>query len=88
MSIKDFFLIIVSRLVAGIGMTIGTVSVVYSIWCLFFSHKQYQFLFGCAGILAFFIGHGLYKFALTYIYDERDHYRQPVTSTEKHGEFI
>jgi hypothetical protein len=32
MSIKDFFLIIVSRFVAGVGMMIGTASVVYSVW--------------------------------------------------------
>lgn len=74
MSIKDFFLIIVSRFVVGIGMMIGTASVVYSVWCFFFSHKPYHFLFGCAGILVFFIGYGLYKFALIYIYDEWDHY--------------
>lgn len=75
MSIKDFFLIIISRLVAGIGMTLGTISFVYSGWSFFFSHNPHRFLLGCAGVVVFFIGYGLYKIALTYIYDERDHYR-------------
>lgn len=75
MSIKEFLLIITSTLVAGAGMLMGLISPIYAIWCFFFSHKPYHFLLGCAGILAFFIGYGLYKFALTYIYDERDRYR-------------
>lgn len=75
MSIQEFLRIIISTIVAGAGMLLGLISPFYSILNFFFSHKPYHFLFGCAGILAFFIGYGLYKFALTYIYDERDHYR-------------
>lgn len=75
MNIKDFFLIIISRLVAGIGMTLGLVSTVYSIWCFIFSHEPYRLLFGVVGVLGFFVGYGLYKFALTYIYNEWGHYR-------------
>ena len=75
MGIKDFVLIIISRIVAGIGMTLGLVSMIYSVWSFFFSTHPYRFLFGCLGIIIFFIGYGLYKIALTYIYDEWDHYR-------------
>ncbi|AVF37538.1 hypothetical protein BV494_21630 (plasmid) [Rahnella sikkimica] len=75
MSISEFLRIIISTLVAGAGMLLGLISPIYSICCFFSSHKPYHILFGCAGILAFFIGYGLYKFALTYIYDERDYYR-------------
>lgn len=88
MSITKFLRIIIFTLVAAARIPLGLISPIFSIWSLFFSNKPYHFLFGCAGILAFFIGHRLYKFALTYIYDERDYYRQPVTSTEKYGEFI
>lgn len=75
MSIKDFILIIISRLVASIGMTLGIIGMVYSIYCLFFSHNPYRFILWGAGIVVFFIGYGLYKFALTYIYNESDHYK-------------
>lgn len=75
MNIKDFILIIVSRIVASIGMTLGTISMVYSFYCFFFSVNPYRFIFGVAGIVAFLIGYGLYKLALKYIYDEWDHYR-------------
>lgn len=75
MSIKDFFLIIISRLVTGAGMTLGLISTVYSIWSFFFSHSPHRIILGCVGVLGFFIGYGLYKFALTYIYNEWDHYR-------------
>ncbi|MCS3425385.1 hypothetical protein M2403_004015 [Rahnella sp. BIGb0603] len=51
-------------------MLLGLISPIFSIWSIFFSPKPYHFLLGCAGIMAFFIGYGLYKFALTYIYDE------------------
>lgn len=75
MNIKNFILIIVSRIVASIGMTLGTISMVYSFYCFFFSVEPYRFILGGAGIVAFFIGYGLYKFALKYIYDEWEHYR-------------
>lgn len=48
---------------------------VYSFYCFFFSVDPYRFILGGAGIVAFFIGYGLYKFALKYIYDEWGHYR-------------
>ena len=75
MNIKDFILIIVSRIVASIGMTLGTISMLYSFYCFFFSVNPYRFILGGAGIVALFIGYGLYKLALKYIYDEWDHYR-------------
>lgn len=75
MSIKEYLRIIISTLMAGAGMLLGIISPIFSIWSIFFSPKPYHFLLGCAGIMAFFIGYGLYKFALNYIYDERDHYR-------------
>ena len=75
MNIKDFILIIVSRIVASIGMTLGTISMVYSFYCFFFSDNPYRFILGGAVIVAFLIGYGLYKFALKYIYDEWDRYR-------------
>lgn len=75
MSIKDFILIIVSRIVASIGMTLGTISMVYFFYCIFFSANPYRFVFGGASIVTFIIGYGFYKFSLKYIYDEWDHYR-------------
>lgn len=75
MNIKDFMLTIVSRIVASIGMTIGTISVVYSFYCFLFSVNPYRFFLGGAGIVAFFIGYGVYKFAIKYIYDEWGHYK-------------
>jgi hypothetical protein len=75
MNIKDFILMIVSRIVASIGMTLGTISMVYSLYCFFFSANPYRFILGGASIVAFFIAYGLYKFALKYIYDEWEHYR-------------
>jgi len=75
MNIKSFFLIIISRLVCGIGMTLGLVSTVFSLWFFFGSDNHNRFFWGAGGILGFFIGYGLYKFALTYIYNEWDHYR-------------
>lgn len=70
MNVKDFFLLIISRLICGIGMTLALVSTVYSIWCFFFSQKPYHLLFGFLGVIGFFIGYGFYKFALKYVYDE------------------
>ena len=75
MNIKDFILIIVSRIVASIGMTLGTISMIYSLYCFFFSANPYRFILGGASIVAFLIAYGLYKFALKYIYDEWEHYR-------------
>ncbi|BBW46961.1 hypothetical protein STN0717ENT73_32750 [Enterobacter cloacae] len=75
MNIKDFILMIVSRIVASIGMTLGTISMIYSLYCFFFSANPYRFILGGASIVAFLIAYGLYKFALKYIYDEWEHYR-------------
>lgn len=75
MNIKDFILLIVSRIVASIGMTLGTISMIYSFYCFFFSANPYRFILGGASIVAFLIGYGLYKIALKYIYDEWEHYR-------------
>lgn len=75
MNIKDFILIIVSRIVASIGMMLGTISIIYSFYCFFFSANPYRFILGGASIVAFLIGYGLYTFALKYIYDEWEHYR-------------
>jgi len=75
MNLKNFILIIVSRIVASIGMTLGTISIVYSFYCFFFSASPYRFLLGVGGIVSLLIGYGFYKFALKYIYDEWDHYR-------------
>lgn len=75
MNIRGFFLIIVSRLVAGLGMTLGLISTVYSLWNFFFSSSPCRYILGLLGVLGFFIGYGLYKFALTYIYDEWDEHR-------------
>lgn len=75
MSIKDFLLIIISRIVAGIGMPLGLISTVYTIWSFFFSQNPYCFVLGIGGIVVFFIGYGIYKFALAKIYDESDHYK-------------
>ncbi len=74
MSMKKFFLLIISQLVAGTGMTLGLISTVYSVCKLFFPSKPYDFFWGCIGVLGFFVGYGLYKFALTYIHNEQDHY--------------
>nr|WP_318384408.1 hypothetical protein [uncultured Enterobacter sp.] len=75
MSIKDFILIIISRLVAGTGMTMGLIGTIYAFWNIFFSDDAYRFLLGAGGVLGVFVGYGLYKFAITCIYDEWDHYR-------------
>ncbi|MFI8418723.1 hypothetical protein ACQKDS_20055 [Serratia sp. NPDC078593] len=75
MNIKNFFLMIISRLVAGVGMTLGLIGIVYAVWSFFFSHSSYWFLWGGLGVVGFFIGYGIYKFALTYIYNEWDRYR-------------
>jgi len=75
MSIKDFIRIILSRIVASVGMTLGTISMLYSLYCFFFSANPYRFILGGGSIVAIFIGYGLYKFALKHIYDEWDHYR-------------
>lgn len=75
MNIKIFFLIIISRLVAGTGMALGMISVVYALWSFFFTQSPHKFWVGIGGVLGFFIGYGIYKLALTYIYDEWDHYR-------------
>jgi len=53
MNIKDFILIIVSRIVSSIGMTLGTVSMVYSFYCFLFSDNPYRFILGGAGIVDF-----------------------------------
>ncbi len=70
MNVKGFFLLIMSRFICGIGMTLSLVSTVYSIWCFFFSQKPYHLLVGFLGVIGFFIGYGLYKLALKYVYDE------------------
>lgn len=70
MSLKEFILIIVSRILCAIGMTIGFISIIFSLWCFFGSHHPCRFLWGGGGILAFLIGYGVFKFSLTYIYDE------------------
>lgn len=75
MNIKDFILIIISRILASIGMTLGIISMLYTFYCFFFSINPYRFILGGVGIVAFVIGYGLYKIALKYIYDEWDHYR-------------
>lgn len=49
---KRFFLIIISRLMAGIGMTLGTISLVYSVWSFIF-HNPYRFILGGAGVVVF-----------------------------------
>ena len=75
MNIKDFILIIVSRIIASIGMTPGTISIVYSVYCYFFSANPYRFIPVGEGVVVLLIGYGLYKPDLKYIYVEWVHYR-------------
>jgi hypothetical protein len=75
MNLKNFFLSIVSRLVCAIGMTLELISTIFSLWCFFGSNHPNRFLWGLLGIVGLFIGYYIYKFAITYIYDETDHYR-------------
>ncbi|AST78605.1 hypothetical protein Cf24236_1056 [Citrobacter farmeri] len=75
MSLKKIILIIISRLLCGIGMSVGLVSIVFSLWCFFVSHHPDRFLWGGIGVLVLLIGYGIYKFSLTYIYDEWEKYR-------------
>jgi energy-coupling factor transporter transmembrane protein EcfT len=75
MSIKEFILIMLSTLVSRAGWLLSVVSLVYSLFCFFVSDSPNRFLFGLLGVVSFFIGYGLYKFAITYIYDESDHYK-------------
>lgn len=75
MSIKEFILIMISTIVSGVGMTLGLASVIFFIWSIFGSDNPYRFFLALICVLAFFIGYGLYKFAIKYIYDEWDNYR-------------
>lgn len=75
MSIKEFILIMISTIVSGVGMSLGLASVIFFIWSIFGSDNPYRFFLALICVLAFFIGYGLYKFSIKYVYDERDKYR-------------
>lgn len=75
MSIKEFILIMISTIVSGVGMSLGLAGVIFFIWSIFGSDNPYRFFLALICVLAFFIGYGLYKFSIKYIYDEWGKYR-------------
>ncbi len=70
MKIKIIFLIMISRLVRGIGMGLGTSAIAFIIWFFFFSVDEYKYFWAFLAILQFFVGYLMYRFAYSYIYDE------------------
>lgn len=74
MKLKRIILIIISRFICAVGMTMGSLGAVISIWYFFFSHNEERFLFGGLYLIGVCIGYFIYKIALRYIYDEWDDY--------------
>lgn len=75
MRIKKIILIVISRFISAIGMTMGSLGTASSIWYFFFSHNENRIFFGVLSLAGVCIGYFIYKIALRYIYDEWDDYR-------------
>lgn len=72
MIIKRTLLIILSRIVRGAGMGLGSSGILFAVWFFFFSGNESKYLWGVFSIVIFFVGYLMYKFSYSYIYDEWD----------------
>jgi hypothetical protein len=75
MKIKRPLLIILSRVIRGAGMGLGTSGIALTGWFFLFSINEYKYLWGLLSVVEFFVGYLMYRFAYTYVYDEWDDYR-------------
>ncbi|ELA2963487.1 TPA: hypothetical protein MAE71_000257 [Klebsiella variicola subsp. variicola] len=69
MKIKRTLLIILSRVIRGAGMGLGTSGIALAGWFFFFSVNEYKFLWGLLSVVEFLVGYLIYRFAYAYIYD-------------------
>ena len=74
MKIKRTLLIILSRVIRGAGMGLGTSGIALAGWFFFFSVNEYKFLWGLLSVVEFLVGYLIYRFAYSYIYDEWNDY--------------
>ncbi|WP_404684860.1 hypothetical protein [Raoultella terrigena] len=70
MKIKIIFLVILSRLIRGVGMGLGVSGIAFTIWFFFLSSSESRYIWGMFSIAEFFAGYLIYRFAYTYVYDE------------------
>ena len=67
---KLFFLLLISRIIRGIGMGFGVSGIAFAIWFFFISDAESKYLWGLFSIVVFFVGYLMYHFAYSYVYDE------------------
>ena len=72
MRLKRTLLIILSRFIREMGKGLGTLGIALTAWFLFLSESENKYLWALFSVIIFFSGYYIYKFAHTYIYDERD----------------
>lgn len=70
MNIKIILLVIISRLIRGAGIGLGSSGIVFTIWFFLLSSSESRYLWGMFSITGFFVGYFIYRFAYTYVYDE------------------
>ncbi|PLR42134.1 hypothetical protein CYR40_13060 [Chimaeribacter arupi] len=74
MKINKVVLIIISRIVCGVGLTLGSFGMIGSIWFFFISSNIDRFYWGGGAVFLFIIGYLIYQFGNSHIYDEWDDY--------------
>jgi len=70
MKIKTLVLLLISRIIRGIGMGFGVSGMAFSIWFFFISDTEDKYLWGLFSIVIFIVGYLMCYFAYSYIYDE------------------
>ncbi|GLR07803.1 hypothetical protein COO59_10330 [Mixta theicola] len=67
---KKLLLVILSRLVQGVGIGICGLTLLCAGWFLFFSYSDYRYFLSAFSLLGLVVGYHIFKFAVLKIYDE------------------
>lgn len=67
---KNLILIILSRLVQGLGIGLGTLSILWAGWFLIYSENIYRYLWAASMLIVLAIGILIFKFAKDKIHDD------------------
>lgn len=70
MTLRKFIMIVISRLLRGIGIGISATGWCCAVWFLFVSSSEERIYFTGVGLVMILLGYVIYAIALRYIYSE------------------
>lgn len=67
---KKYFLVVLSRLIQGLGIGVCGLSLIFMCWFVFFSDSEYRVSLAVMSLIGLVPGYYIFKFAVRKIYDE------------------